>query len=114
MQRSAIFAGVLLAGLMTAPFWASVSTAQADEAPERERLALIAQQLKVIERQARDAELIARSKPQDTRYHFDYVQFQVDLKRVRAGVDAYLNPARLQPRDVSAIPGHYTRERGSR
>ncbi|MCL1861879.1 MAG: raqprd family integrative conjugative element protein [Proteobacteria bacterium] len=108
MQGSAKFAGVLLLALISAPIWIA-SSAQADEAPERERLTLITRQLAHIDRQINEVERIALSTPAG-RFHFDYSQLRTDLRRVQAGIHAYLNPSRTQPRDAGELPADYIRE----
>ncbi|MCL2590237.1 MAG: hypothetical protein FWD67_04975 [Betaproteobacteria bacterium] len=80
---------------------------------ERESLALIVNRLAHIGREA-DAigHIVRSSPPQLTRYHFDYARLQADLRRMQAGIHAYLNPTRTQPRDVGELPADYTREAG--
>ncbi|MDR2015206.1 MAG: hypothetical protein LBP99_06245 [Azoarcus sp.] len=113
MQWSATLAGFLLASLITAPIWSSAS-AQADGSVERERLTLIARQLEHIERQADEIARIAHESAQNTRYYFDAPRLKADVRRVRAGIDAYLNPARALPRDVGELIGDYTAEAAPR
>ena len=63
-----------------------------------------------IERQVSVAPQAATA-PQ--RYHFDPEQLIDDVRRIRAGIDAYLTPERAQPRnlqDVSPISGNDTRQ----
>jgi len=80
-------------------------------AVERERLVLIGNQLAHIGQQVDAIGDIVRSyPPQNARYHFDYAQMKADIARVKAGIDAYLNPSRTQPRDVGELPAYYTRE----
>lgn len=79
---------------------------------ERETLALIVNRLAHIGQQADATGRTVRSNPpQNTRYHFDYALFAADLRRMQAGIHAYLNPTRTQPRDVGELPADYTRER---
>jgi RAQPRD family integrative conjugative element protein len=105
---------LLVAALAIPP----AASAFVDEERERAQLAAMLRQLDQIERQAcapptRDE---ARAP---SRYHFDYARLIEDVRRIRAGIDAYLTPARGQPRnlqDASPIIGGYTRQfdRGGR
>ena len=99
----------ILAALIAAPFWAS--PALADEAIERERLALVMRQIDQIARQLAEAE---QSAPhENTRYRFDYLRIGDDLRRMRAGIDGYLSPKRAQPRDMRPFADTYTHESGT-
>jgi len=111
MTKTAKFTGALLVAIMTAPFWAGTHAAHADDAIERERLVRIERQLAHVERQLDETQGIVLSLPPGkSRYHFDYARMKTDLARVRAGVSAYLNPSRTQPRDPDALISDYTRE----
>lgn len=83
------------------------SALAADEAAEREQLAMLERQLALVDRLAEHA---ADVSPQErTRYHFDYARLRDDVKRVRAGVQDYLVPQRAQPRDPVPLLGDYVR-----
>ena len=81
------------------------ATAAADDAIEREQLAVLVRQLDLIGRLAQHA---ASTVPQHhTRYHFDYARLREDLQRVRSGIHDYLTPPRAQPRDPVELLGDY-------
>ncbi|MHB1371424.1 MAG: integrative conjugative element protein, RAQPRD family [Pseudomonadaceae bacterium] len=85
----------------------TLQPAFADDALEREQLAVLARQLDLVDRLAEHAASIA---PQvRARYHFDYAQLRADLKRIRTGVQDYLVPQRAQPRDPVPLIGDYVR-----
>ncbi|MHB1370642.1 MAG: integrative conjugative element protein, RAQPRD family [Pseudomonadaceae bacterium] len=92
-------------GLLSVLLLASPAPALASEAIEREQLAALARQLKLIDRLAEHA---ANTAPQDrARYYFDYARLHVDLQRVRVGLQDYLVPQRAQPRDPVPLAGDY-------
>ena len=91
---------MLVAGL--AICWSAQS---ADNALENTQLALLVRQLDQLERTALDAQRLSDSHTH--RYHFDYARFQVDLARIRSGVEDYLSPPRAQPRDAEELSGQY-------
>ena len=77
---------------------------------ERAQRTAILRQLDQIERQV-SATPQAATTPQ--RDHFDSARLMSDVRRIRAGIDAYLTPERAQPRnlqDVSPISGNDTRQ----
>ena len=97
-----------LAVVLAVPFSVLQPAVAADGlASEREQLAALARQLKLIDRLAEHA---ANTAPQErTRYHFDYGRLHADLQRVRAGLQDYLVPQRAQPRDPVPLVGDYVR-----
>jgi len=102
------FARAAFALVLAVPFSALQPAVAADGlASEREQLAALARQLKLIDRLAEHA---ANTAPQDrARYYFDYARLHVDLQRVRAGLQDYLVPQRAQPRDPFPLAGDYVR-----
>jgi len=91
---------VVLAVLLTA-----LQPAIADDALEREQLAVLARQLDLIDRLAEHA---ANAAPQTrARYHFDYTRLRADLKRIRTGMQDHLVPQRAQPRDPALLTSDY-------
>jgi len=81
------------------------ATAAADDAIEREQLAVMVRQLDLIGRLAQHA---ASTVPQHhTRYHFDYARLREDLQRVQSGIHDYLAPPRAQPGDPVELLGDY-------
>lgn len=100
--------GVL--GTLAAGLSASLTARAADAASERADLAIIVRELNLIDRLALNAQAVA---PEKGRYHFDYPRFHVDIARVRAGIQGYLNPPRAQPRDPAALSGAYREDKPS-
>ncbi len=100
------FARAAFALVLAVPFSALQPAVAADGlASEREQLAALARQLKLIDRLAEHA---ANTAPQErARYHFDYARLHADLQRVRAGLQDYLVPQRAQPRDPVPLAGDY-------
>ncbi len=84
------------------------TSASADTALERERLAGAQRLLDQADRLAATAAPAAASEP--SRYHFDYARLHDDVRRMQTGFASYLIPVRAQPRDPSALAGQYTRE----
>lgn len=74
------------------------------QASEQDDLALALQHLHLIDQ---IAERSSASNTASARYSFDYPRLREDLTRVRRGIDAYLSPARAQPRDQYLIEGDY-------
>jgi RAQPRD family integrative conjugative element protein len=84
---------------------AATFPAHADNNLEREKLARIAGEIKVIEDMTADAARSAQSSPTE-RVRFRYDWLQADLRQVRAGIEQHLD-APQQPRPVPPIKGDY-------
>lgn len=78
----------------------------AASAHEQDQLSRVQQQLDIIERLATQAEVASTSEPSE-RYRFDYPRLTQDIQRIRHGVQNYLSPSRVQPRDPSELVGDY-------
>jgi RAQPRD family integrative conjugative element protein len=74
---------------------------------ERQKLTLLLDQLQNVRELAQEAQAVAAQKP-DARYSFDYPQLMRDLDSVKTGIDAYLTPARAQPRIVKDFKPGFT------
>ncbi|MDQ7759005.1 RAQPRD family integrative conjugative element protein [Xanthomonas sontii] len=101
-----------LSGVLAVALLCGTTSARADGALERERLAGAQRLLDQADRLAAMAVAAAASEP--SRYHFDYARLHDDVRRMQAGVASYLVPVRAQPRDPSALAGQYTRDSAPR
>jgi RAQPRD family integrative conjugative element protein len=83
----------------------------ADDAPQREQLAVFTRQIELADRLANHLadQAASTASPERARYHFDYARLRADLQRIRAGVRDYLVPQRAQPRDPEPLTGDYVR-----
>ncbi|ABM31116.1 hypothetical protein C8246_12510 [Paracidovorax avenae] len=97
-----------LSGVLAVALLCGATSASADTALERERLAGAQRLLDQADRLAATAAPAAASEP--SRYHFDYARLHDDVRRMQTGFASYLIPVRAQPRDPSALAGQYTRE----
>ncbi len=73
---------------------------------EQDQLSLVQQQLDIIERLTAQAEISGSAQPNE-RYRFDYPRLAEDIQRIRQGVQGYLSPIRVQPRDPGELAGDY-------
>lgn len=103
-----IFTGLVLAS-------GFVSPAQADDIDEIQRrdLALIQTQIEqikvVVDRiDARQQ----NADPATTRIYFDMPRLRDDLQSITGGIDDYLAPDRLLPRQLRPLDGDYLDDRG--
>lgn len=103
-----VLGGLLLSAAMSAP-------ARADDIDEIQRrdLALIQTQIEqirvVVDRiDARQQ----KANPETTRLYFDTPWLRSDLESITAGIDAYLAPDRLLPRQPRPLVGDYLDDRG--
>lgn len=105
-----VLAGLLAAVSQSAPTWAG----DIDEIQRRD-LALIQTQIEQIEIVV--GRIDARQQladPKTTRVYFDIPRLRSDLETVTSGIDAYLAPDRLLPRQPQPQPldGDYLHDRG--
>lgn len=101
--------GLLIGVAAYVPAWAG----DIDEIQRRD-LALIQTQVEQI--QVVVDRIDARQQqtdPDTTRIYFDIPSLRSDLKKVSAGIDAYLDPARSLPRQPRPLEGDYLDDRGS-
>ena len=105
---SSLFTSLVLASGLSAPV-------QADDIDEIQRrdLALIQTQIEqikvVVDRiNARQQ----NADPESTRIYFDIPRLRDDLHAITSGIDAYLAPDRLLPRQPQALDGDYLEDRG--
>ena len=96
--------------LVTALLMGQSSMALAESPAQRQELVAALRQLDALERTVKDSSVQTAIQPGE-RYHFDYPRLLTDLARVRAGLQAHLNPSRAQPRDLSELAGEYRTER---
>ncbi|MCW0423804.1 MULTISPECIES: RAQPRD family integrative conjugative element protein [Xanthomonas] len=101
-----------LSGVLAVALLCGTTSARADGALERERLAGAQRLLDQADRLAATAAPAAAPEP--SRYHFDYARLHDDVRRMQPGVASYLVPVRAQPRDPSALAGQYTRDSAPR
>ena len=96
--------------LVTALVLGQTPMALAESPAQRQELVAALRQLDALERTVKDSSVQTAIQPGE-RYHFDYPRLLADLARVRAGIQAHLNPSRAQPRDLSELAGEYRTER---
>ncbi|MGJ8518362.1 integrative conjugative element protein, RAQPRD family [Carnimonas bestiolae] len=94
----------------------TTSTAQADDIDEIQRrdLALIQtqiEQIKVVLDRINDRQY--QAEPGTTRIYLNIPRLSADLNTISSGIDHYLAPERLQPRDLDPLEGDYLDDRGS-
>ncbi|EAU9814448.1 conjugal transfer protein [Salmonella enterica] len=87
-----------------------ITTAFAASLTEREELTLSLNQLTQIEASLHRAQQSARTGINE-RYYFDYPRIHGDITTLRSGIDHYLTPARVQPRDTATLAGQYREEK---
>lgn len=85
-------------------------TAFAAPLTEREELTLSLNQLSQIEASLNRAQQSARTGINE-RYYFDYLRIHSDITTLRSGIEHYLTPARVQPRDTATLVGQYREEK---
>jgi len=88
--------------------WVHAPAVLADSETEAARLASLVRQLDALERAAEQSAEVAAAET--SRYHFDYARLNADIDRIRGGIEDYLNPTRLQPRDLQPLNGQYRRQ----
>ena len=98
--------------LVTALLLGQSPMALAEPPAQRQELVAALRQLDALERTVKDSSVQTAIQPGE-RYHFDYPRLLADLARVRAGIQAHLNPWRAQPRDPSELAGDYRTERAA-
>ncbi|WIX33242.1 RAQPRD family integrative conjugative element protein [Salinicola sp. JS01] len=103
-----LFTSLVLSSGLSAPV-------QADDIDEIQRrdLALIQTQIEqikvVVDRiDARQQ----NADPETTRVYFDIPRLRDDLQSISSGIDSYLAPDRLLPRQPQALDGDYLEDRG--
>ena len=87
-----------------------ITTAFAASLTEREELTLSLNQLTQIEASLHRAQQSARTGINE-RYYFDYPRIHGDITTLRSGIEHYLTPARVQPRDTATLAGQYREEK---
>ena len=87
-----------------------ITTAFAASLTEREELTLSLNQLTQIEASLHRAQQSARTGINE-RYYFDYPRIHGDITTLRSGIEHYLPPARVQPRDTATLAGQYREEK---
>jgi len=85
------------------------SAAFADTALQCQELAAVLRQLDALERRVRQSD-INTPVVAGERYHFDYSRLLADVARMRSGIQMYLSPSRMQPRDMAELSGDYRNE----
>ena len=90
---------LLIALTIGMPAWA-VSAGEAEE------LTRLADELKALSTQARNAQ---RRADHGGRRRFNYAWLRQDLARVRLGIEEYLTPGRSEPRSFAPVRGQYLR-----
>lgn len=105
----------LCTSLLFASSYSFVCPAQASDIDEIQRrdLALIQTQIEqikvVVDRiDARQQ----NADPESTRIYFDIPRLRSDLQSITSGIDAYLAPDRLLPRQPQPLDGDYLDDRG--
>lgn len=73
---------------------------------EQEQLSLVQEQLETIERLATQAQTASTTEPNE-RYRFDYPRLSQDIQSISQGVEGYLFPSRVQPRDSTELVRDY-------
>ena len=108
ISLSSVFTSLVLVSGLSA-------LAQADDVDEiqRQDLALIQTQIEqikvVVDRvDARQQQ----ADPETTRVYFDIPRLRDDLHSITSGIDAYLAPDRLLPRQPQPLDGDYLDDRG--
>lgn len=108
ISLSSVFTSLVLVSGLSA-------LAQADDVDEiqRQDLALIQTQIEqikvVVDRvDARQQQ----ADPETTRVYFDIPGLRDDLHSITSGIDAYLAPDRLLPRQPQPLDGNYLDDRG--
>lgn len=102
LQPTHCSAAMLLAALC---FWA-FSASATDPDLHRQNLASALHQLDLLDRFLISVASTYQPSPGE-RYHFDHVRLREDLRRVRAGIHAYLSPPRAQPREPELLSADY-------
>lgn len=96
-----------LTALQLATLWAWASSAFATDTDlHRQDLANALRQLELLDRFVANVASTYQPNPSE-RYHFDHDGLREDLRRVHAGIQAYLSPPRAQPREPEPLAGHY-------
>ena len=106
MERINIYKRILrrlLACAITLMAFFSSSNSLADEEADREQLARISYELKLLQRMVNDAAVVAENKG---RVRFRYDLLSRDVQLVQKGIDEHLN-APKQPRTVQPLKGDY-------
>ena len=102
LQPTHCSAAMLLAALCCWAFSASAT----DPDLHRQNLASALHQLDLLDRFL--VTVASNYQPSHgERYHFDHVRLRDDLRRVRAGIHAYLSPPRAQPHEPEPLAGDY-------
>jgi len=85
------------------------SAAFANTALQRQELTAVLRQLDALERRVRHSD-INTPVVAGERYYFDYSRLLADVAQVRSGIQRYLAPSRMQPRDMAELSGDYRYE----
>lgn len=91
--------GALFVSLLLLP-----AIAFADPGVEREKLALISEQLEFLGKQAEDAR---RHQAPEARIEFDYSKLRQDLTLIKSGIDEYIQKNIDSARAIDPISGAY-------
>lgn len=103
----------VLGGLLVGAFLSTSAWADDIDEIQRRDLALIQTQLEqigvVVDRiDVRQQQ----ANPETTRVYFDIPRLRNDLEAISAGIDTYLAPDRLLPRQPQPLDGDYLDDRG--
>ncbi|EJA7829454.1 hypothetical protein V8N76_002660 [Salmonella enterica] len=79
-------------------------------AAEKDELALALRQLDQVQSALERAKIVAVQDNSDGRFFFDYERATRDLKTMKQGIETYLEPSRVQPRDKGSLVGQYRKE----
>ena len=92
--------------LLTALWLWATSAFAADPELHRQNLASALHQLDLLDRFLTTVASTYQPSPAE-RSHFDHARLHEDLRRMRAGIQAYLSPRRAQPREPEPLAGDY-------
>ncbi|MCG7601778.1 RAQPRD family integrative conjugative element protein [Halomonas sp. McH1-25] len=108
LRAMSVLGGLLVGASLSLP----VAADDIDEIQRRD-LALIQTQIEqikivVVRLDARQQQ----ANPETTRVYFDIPRLRADLEAISSGIDAYLAPDRLLPRQPQPLDGDYLDDRG--
>ncbi|CDH18878.1 conserved hypothetical protein [Xenorhabdus bovienii str. kraussei Quebec] len=83
------------------------------QAAEKDELASAKRLIEQVQMALERASLAEKQAdiPTRPRYDFDYLRIKADLDTIKAGIDHYLTPSRVQQQESNVLSGHYRQER---